>query len=277
MLERCEPFCDKPMSKSTKYKILPGLVKMPAAMYTEFVSSPRLSRYVECYWSRDDARGKPDHWVVPDGCVDILFSQRDSALELSVVGLMTVGKKIEIVPGQSFFGVRFRPGMAAAFIPDVVHLTDKIEPVENIIGAAGRRLCEKLVDVATFYDKAAVMEQFLRPLEPADKAQRVFARLTTYELSVDQAAAESGFSVRQLRRVCMDRSGISPKYLTRILRFRRAAEGIASAASDRIQPNWAGFAAACGYFDQAHFIREFQGFMGFTPGRYLRSLQSRTT
>jgi AraC-like DNA-binding protein len=245
-------------------------------MYTELASSPRLSRYVECYWSRDDARCKPDHWVVPDGCVDVLFSERDSSLELSIVGLMTVGKKIEIAPGQSFFGVRFRPGMAAAFIPDVVQLTDKIEPVENIIGAAARRLSEELADVATFSGKAAVMEQFLRPLEPIDKAQKAFARLTAYELSVDRAAAESGFSVRQLRRVCMERAGVSPKYLTRILRFRRAAEGIVSAASNRIQPNWAGFAADCGYFDQAHFIREFQAFMGFTPGRYLQSLQSRT-
>jgi AraC-like DNA-binding protein len=208
--------------------------------------------------------------------VDILFTDRCGALDLSIVGLMTMPKRIEVVPRQSFFGVRFRPGMAAAFIPDAVRLTDEVEPVANVMGAAGRQLFEELANAATPNDKAFVMDRFLRPLDPIDKSQKAIACLTSHDLSVDRAAAESGFSVRHLRRVCMERAGVSPKYLIRILRFRRAAEKIASTAVTRIPPDWAGFAADCGYFDQAHFIREFQEFTGSTPGRYLQSLLSRT-
>ena len=244
--------------------------------YTELPANRRLSRYVECYWFREDSKGTPDHWVLPDGCVDILFSASSgAALELSVVGLMTARKPIEVPPGQSFFGVRFRPGMAAAFIPEAAQLTDRIEPLENIIGAAGRRLLEELGDSASPGEKAAVFDGFLRPLEPDDRSEKALLRLTGSDLSIDHAARDSGISVRHLRRTCLERSGVSPKYLTRVLRFRRAAEGIQAASGSVAQPNWAAFAASCGYFDQAHFIREFQEFTGCTPGRYLQSLLRR--
>jgi AraC-like DNA-binding protein len=62
---------------------------------------------------------------------------------------------------------------------------------------------------------------------------------------------------------------VSPKYLTRILRFRRAADLL----QGRSSLNWADHAAACGYFDQAHMIREFQEFASCTPGRFLQSLR----
>src|SRR5215831_9427765 len=101
--------------------------------YTELPANRRLSRYVECYWVREDSKGTSDHWVLPDGCVDILFSAiRGGSFELSLVGLMTACKPIEVLPGQFFFGVRFRPGMAAAFIPEAAQLTDRIEPLGNI-------------------------------------------------------------------------------------------------------------------------------------------------
>jgi AraC-like DNA-binding protein len=32
---------------------------------------------------------------------------------------------------------------------------------------------------------------------------------------------------------------------------------------------WADLALDCGYFDQAHFIHDFQAFTGLTPGAYL--------
>jgi AraC-like DNA-binding protein len=244
--------------------------------YREILPAARLARYVECYWSREERQGTPGHSVLPDGCVDILFSARyGEPVDLSIVGLMTTRHEVDLPVGQCLFGVRFRPGMAAAFIPEAGRLTDMTEPIENLLGATGRELFDKLGDSANPAEKAAIMDRFLRPLEPRDESQRVLARLASCDLSVDGVASETGMSARQLRRVCVQRAGVSPKYLTRILRFRRAAEGIQAAAVTVTPPNWAEFAAGCGYFDQAHFIREFREFMGCTPGRYLQSLPRR--
>src|SRR5262247_432793 len=107
--------------------------------YREILPAPRLRRYVECYWSREDLRGTPGHCVLPDGCVDIIYSTLGNEPQgLTLVGLMTGSQIFDIRPGECFFGVRFRPGMAAAFMQDAARLNDRVEALENVIGSTAR-------------------------------------------------------------------------------------------------------------------------------------------
>jgi AraC-like DNA-binding protein len=250
-----------------------NLMATPVENYQEFRPTPRLGRYVECYWSREDRDGTPSYCVLPDGCVDILFSrQNGEPAGLNVVGLMTTAMTLDIPPGQSFFGVRFRPAMASAFVPEAAQLNDRILPLEDLMPRAARNLLEQLAEAPNVMDMSRIMDTFLRPLEPPDAANKALHELGLTRLSLDEFATEFGLSTRQLRRVCADRAGVSPKFLVRILRTREAAARIADVAAKSTQPNWADLAVACGYYDQAHFIREFQQFTGYTPGRYLQSL-----
>src|ERR1051326_7657062 len=115
--------------------------------YREIRPNSRLARYVECFWHRDDWHGTAEHCVLPDGCVDILFSRRGTEpLSLSIVGLMTTPQTFEVAAGQFFFGVRFRAGMAASFLPDVALLTDQTVPIADVKGAAGRTFFEQLAE-----------------------------------------------------------------------------------------------------------------------------------
>jgi AraC-like DNA-binding protein len=241
--------------------------------YREFVPAPRLSRYVECYWSREDSEGTAAHRVLPDGCVDILFSaDKGQPISLSLVGLMTTALTLEIEPGRFFFGVRFRPGMASAFIREAGQFNDKNEPLENVTTASARELLERLGEAESSSQMAQIINGFLRPLEPPKQSEHVLQQLSLIPESLDDFARETNFSTRQLRRVCLEHAGVSPKHLLRILRFRKTAQEISRIASTKAQPRWADFAVACGYYDQAHFIRECQHFTGETPGRYLQSL-----
>jgi len=129
---------------------------------------------------------------------------------------------------------------------------------------------ERLAELDSLEQMGELMDQLLRPLDPPDVAERVLWQLESAEVSLDQSVSESGLSVRHFRRLCLERAGVSPKYLSRILRFRKAAQKIGAMAGSA-QPRWADFAVACGYYDQAHFIREFQEFAGCTPGRFLQS------
>jgi AraC-like DNA-binding protein len=58
--------------------------------------------------------------------------------------------------------------------------------------------------------------------------------------------------------------GLAPKMIARIARFNRA-EAMASAGDG---DGWADIAAACGYADQAHLVREFSALAGSTPGAW---------
>lgn len=233
-------------------------------------------RYVECYWSCEDQPGTQDKQIFPDGCVDILFSTVNSEpLSLSVVGLMTTPVQCKQETGRSSFGVRFRPGMAASFLPEAALLMDKVEPLESIWGAAARSLFERLAQSSGPRQMAQAMEAVLRPIEPPDSAQRALWRLSPTIRSLVQLTSDAGLSTRHFRRACIERVGVSPKYLMRILRFRRALEHIRLVADNSTHPPWAQLAIVSGYYDQAHFIREFQEFGGFTPGRFLQSIHPR--
>ena len=172
----------------------------------------------------------------------------------------------------AFFGVRFRPGMAAAFLPEAPQLNDRIEPLENVLGSDARHLSDQLAAASSPIAMARLMDTVLRPLKPPDTAQNALHELSMGAGTIEQVASAAALSTRQLRRLCMERAGVSPKYLRRILRFRKAVQRITEVGTDSSRSNWADFAAMCGYYDQAHFIREFQEFAGHTPGRYLQSL-----
>lgn len=62
--------------------------------------------------------------------------------------------------------------------------------------------------------------------------------------------------------------GLSPKAVAGILRFEVAVARIQSADEE----SWADLAIACGYYDQAHFNRDFRRYSGRTPREFQAAL-----
>ena len=80
-------------------------------------------------------------------------------------------------------------------------------------------------------------------------------------VDLEWVARQANLSSRQFRRRCLEESGLTPKQLCRVLRFRHACQ----LARGGARVEWAGIAAEAGYFDQAHLIRDFREFAGATP------------
>ncbi len=79
---------------------------------------------------------------------------------------------------------------------------------------------------------------------------------------VAELAEEVGWSRRHLAARFREHVGLPPKALARILRFERAAERLRGGA-DLVDA-----ALDSGYYDQAHFNRDFKALAGVTPTQY---------
>ncbi len=209
------------------------------------------------------------HRVTPDGCADILFTRRGNEITLRVVGPMTRFEDFTLVPGMRNVGVRFRPGMWPKQLGiNGEAITDAILPLEDVWGAPARTLLDRMREEDSSEEYASMLSRSVRQPQPRTPVQRAIAWMERRcgVVSLDWVARQAGLSPRQFRRVCIRQTGLSPKFLARVLRFRHAQSRLASQMGQH-----AGLAADCGYTDQSHFIAEFQYFTGQTPFSYLRS------
>jgi len=109
----------------------------------------------------------------------------------------------------------------------------------------------------------------LPPLPPAvvllrDLVERMAADPTL--VRVEDVAALAGVGVRALERSFRAYVGVTPKWVIGRYRLHEAAAQLAAARA----PNLAELAQRLGYFDQAHFIRDFKAVVGRSPGRYAK-------
>ncbi|HTA24871.1 MAG TPA: AraC family transcriptional regulator [Terriglobales bacterium] len=237
------------------------------APYLELAPPPHLADSVECFWAMES--DESCHRVLPDGCADIIFRRDSGKVSLMVVGTMTRFADFQMPCKQLSVGMRFRPGMwREHFGVPGPELTDVLLPLDEVWGARGRILVEQMADSVSPQQCADLLGRALRTLHSRTPVQRALAWMESNPgcVSLDDVAFQTGLSVRQFRRVCLEQTGVSPKLLARVLRFRKALAQVQAQAGEH-----AGLAADCGYFDQSHFIAEFQRFSGQTPAAYLRA------
>jgi AraC-like DNA-binding protein len=82
-------------------------------------------------------------------------------------------------------------------------------------------------------------------------------------VTVADLAGEIGWSARHLTNRFRAEVGLRPKEAARVTRFDRARRGLYTGA------RLTDVAARAGYFDQAHFTREFHALAGLSPGAWL--------
>src|SRR5262249_31991857 len=77
---------------------------------------------------------------------------------------------------------------------------------------------------------------------------------------VSSVASFVGLGLRQFQRRFKDEVGIAPKLFCRIQRFQKVFQAL-----ERTGFSWVNAAVQCGYYDQAHLIRDFRDFSGEPP------------
>lgn len=175
--------------------------------------------------------------------------------------------------------LRFKPGWSVSLLGVAAsELTDRIVPLEDVWGRAGRELCSELLAARSRADvmdrvARAVAHRAGRPFETASGqlARRAVRLLEEGEVRVESVADRLGVTARHLRRAFTENVGIGPKEFARTVRLQRAVRMAATSC------DWARIAADAGYYDQAHLIADFRQLLGLTPGAFSRRAGGRTT
>lgn len=225
-----------------------------------------LRRFVLGFWQGGrPAEAGETFRILPDGSLDLVW-QLDPAPVSFAYGTTTRPREALLAEGALYFGVRFRPGTAHRFLDliDLSQLTDHDAPC---LLRHDRDLAARLADAPTFEGRAtliaAQLDRVAADADAADLSEMAARMIGAHsgQVRIDDVADKLGVTRRQLERQSMRDLGISPKMLARITRFRRAA---AMLSGGQVRSG-ADLAAAGGYVDQAHLIREFQEFAGTTP------------
>ena len=249
--------------------------------YSEFHPRPPLNQFVECLWTleRDTVIEEPQaEKILPDGCVELIlnfaspFAQHAGNTKTVqprnlVVGQMTGPILIGPTGPVQLIGIRFHPGGTVPFfrVP-VDQLTDQVVELAAFARNLEMQLLAASSDLPNLHDKVCGLQKALTNLlqenQPDLRLLRIAAKLVRHSgmISVDELAYESGMSNRQLERRFLAEIGLGPKLLSRILRFQQVFRAV-----DANETCWPTVALDCGYYDQAHLIRDFRQFAHQTP------------
>jgi AraC-like DNA-binding protein len=250
------------------------------------VSEP-LRPFVERYWSvrwdltgqppfRSEVLSHPSVNVSVESGTDPHFGVVVPAVLLH--GVVTRRFSVDLTGTGRVTAVKFRPGGFTA-LTGALPARNSVAPLGAELGIPAERLLLDVLEPEDDDDRAAVLDATLAPLatEPPDAyldlLGLVGAMIEDRELvRVGQVAALGGVSVRSLQRLFAGYVGGSPKAALARYRLQDAAAAIDAGEVHDL----AGLATSLGWFDQAHFSRDFRAVVGVTPSTYLqRARQAR--
>jgi AraC-like DNA-binding protein len=155
-------------------------------------------------------------------------------------------------------------------------LAGAVVDLEDLLGSHARELYDRTAAAPTWDTRFDILDDVLAraarrrledPPEPPSEVVRAWRRLvaTAGAVGIGELAADVGWSRRHLSEKFRVEVGLSPKVAARVLRFERARHLL----SMPTRPGLAAVATACGYYDQAHFTREWGELAGCTPTKWI--------
>jgi AraC-like DNA-binding protein len=231
-----------------------------------FAPPEALAPFVQHFWSAQwnvpvgERRTQP---ILPFPCANLVVMGGRAA----IIGVVTRAAIQQLEGIGSALGAKLTPGALRAFgIARPSGLRDVSVAAESLLnGDRGEWPMEDLVS------GIRALEAYLLSHGPkhdsvSSKADEIVrtAEADRNIVAVSQLADAFSLSVRSIQDVCNRAIGVSPKWLIRCFRLQDALERLETG----IDVNLSALAQDLGYFDQAHFTRDFKQITGVSPGRY---------
>jgi AraC-like DNA-binding protein len=254
-----------------------------------YVPPPPLKDFVALFWLHEGhSSPRTLERALPSGTAELVINLRDDRLLVydrhdptqarAFPGALLCGPHSEYFvldrdDQEAVLGVHFKPGGTVPFFRyPAGELHNRHVALEALWGERAGELRERLLAADTPDAKFRVLERVLLALaaRPLTRHPAVAHALREFQHTqpaptIAAVADRLGIGARRLTQLFDDEIGLSPKLYCRVRRFQDALHRI-----DRGRSNaWPLLALASGYFDQAHFIRDFRAFTGLSPTTYL--------
>ena len=193
--------------------------------------------------------------------MDIVYDKN----ELLLVGSLNESIIIPLEENSETFGIRFMPSI----LPQLLNIkandfTNKIIPLEVV--------SKELFLLLNFYEKVEttkvdklnnIFESYCEDIILNKNILRIIAEIMSKEgnVSIKDISQTYDINSRQLERMFNNLLGFSPKKFTNIIRFFFAFKSLMKNGFNELSLKALDF----GYYDQAHFNKEFKKFSNFTP------------
>ncbi len=253
--------------------------------YQTFPVSESLDDFIECFWTLkgSDSIGK-EQVIVPDGKMEMIFHFGDHYKQhlpdgrsliqpkCFVIGQLTEPLKIEPTGKTDILSARFHPhGFTPFTTLPLKEFENSAISLDKVFGKSGMELEKQILKISNTETCIGIIESFL-----LDKLK---SRCNTEDLinstielilevkgkySVEELSKITQVNRRQIERKFRNEVGLSPKYLSRIIRLQSTLKELLTNNHDSLTS----LAYDEGYYDQAHFIKDFKAFTGQTPKQF---------
>lgn len=256
-----------------------------------YIPQAELSSYVKFIWYGDGYQPKSiKERILPAGSSQLIINLKDMRFRhfkgvdtddmrefdrAVIAGVQTSPIFLDARTRISTMGVVFRPGgIQALFSLSAGELSDQVISVSDVTDMDISALRQQLADAPTTNKKFCLLETFLTSILDPDfqpNPSVVFSARKIYNQNGKQPISEIteqvGYSRRRLSELFRETVGTSPKQFSCIQRFQQTLRLIRKYP----EPDLSRIAHDSGYYDQAHFNRDFKALSGITPTEYIKS------
>jgi AraC-like DNA-binding protein len=246
-----------------------------------------LAEYIQYYWVLEIDTWEGEVWerVIPVGTIQMMFHYKKpfackSANNLIVQprsfisGISRDYADVLACGGSGVIAVTFNQIGACNFLDfSLNHIENATVNLCDIDGQQARLVEEQINNASTLGERVAAIENYLlsrfKPVNKYD-LQLIKNIIVTIlkkkgQITVSDLSKTLSISGKNLERKCSALLGISPKQFIRITRFQEVIRAFSNPGKKILTE----LSYDNGYFDQAHFIKDFKALSGYTPKEFL--------
>lgn len=247
-----------------------------------------LSQYIDFFFYYEGySAGHAMEKLLPDGSVDLLIDLTDTpkklfhdeegnsftTLKRSWISGMKTDYILIDASVSHMIGAHFKPGGCYPFVDfPVSELNNRTLQLDEIWGNGIHPIREAILEENCVERRIAVLENFFLVKGRGKMEANPLVEYSVSQLvqspqvwTIGKLSAKTGVTPKHLITLFRKYVGLPPKMFSRIYKFQKVIRLI----GQEKKIDWSSLAYECGYFDQAHFIKEFRDFSGINPVSYL--------